>query len=57
MISKDVMDIALKEVKKMCLENFDFNVKGCDKCPFRTKYGVCLFNTKPLFWEDEENDQ
>ena len=56
MISKDVMNITLKEVKKMCLENFDFNVKGCDKCPFRTKRGVCLFNTKPLFWEDEEND-
>lgn len=56
MISKDVMDITLKEAKKMCLENFDFNVKGCDECPLRTKNGVCLFNTKPLFWEDNNED-
>lgn len=55
MIYKDVFDYTIKEIKQICLDNFDFNVKGCDKCPLRTKYGVCLFNTKPLFWEDKTN--
>lgn len=55
MIYKDTFDYTIKEVKKICLDNFDFDVKGCDKCPLRTKNGVCLFNTKPLFWEDKTN--
>ena len=56
MISKNVMDNTLKEVKEMCLDNFDFDIKGCDKCPLRTRNGGCLFNTKPLFWEDESHE-
>ena len=56
MISKNVMDNTLKEVKEMCLDNFDFDIKGCNKCPLRTRNGGCLFNTKPLFWEDESHE-
>lgn len=52
MIHEDVFDYTLKEVKAICLDNFEFNVKGCDKCPLRTKNGNCLFEVKPLFWKD-----
>lgn len=54
MICNDVFNRTLEEVRAICKDNFNFDVKGCDKCPLRTKNGNCLFEVKPLFWKEPE---